>query len=280
MDFSSISIISSALNIFDKIKNYTLWICKNRYKFKKVPYFFKNYHKHVTIYSNGNGIIINSFDIVFNNINSKRLVRGINIDDGKISAKFRSLEEMKKVSLKDRFDKYGFWVYSDNNIINDIREEYWLDDEKEEEDKIAKLNEKELQWVFVFNKSKIDLHKPYHIVYIISIPGMFPIKDGKLDYSEINEDIFDKYSTSSIETRTPTENLEYTLSFYNDIALQTEPEVIFKKVGNNNKNVYKPINNEYNIIYSKYKCCIKSPQIGSKLKIRWRFKGGRKNEQS
>lgn len=274
MKLPSISTISGLLNIFDKLKNYSIWIFKNRHKFKKSLFFFKNYHKHVTIYENGNGIVINSFDIVFNDTNCKKLARGINIDDGKISAKFKPLKEMRKTLLEERFDKYGFWVYSEHNIIKDVKEEYWLDDDKEEEDKIAKNNPKELRWVFTFNKSKINLHKPYHVVYIISIPGMFPIKDGKLDNTEINKDVFDEYSISSIETRTPTENLIYTLSFYNNISLQTEPEVIFKKVGNTDKNVYRPITNEYNIIYNKYMCCIKSPQIGSKLKIRWKFKGG------
>lgn len=273
----NLSTINSALNIFDKVKNGALWLFKKRHQFKKSPYYFKNYHKHLTIYDNGNGIIINSFEIIFNSNDedAKKLVRGINISDGKTTATFESLEKMKNISLKERFDKYGFWVYSDNNIIKEVKEEYWLDNDHEQEDIKAKNDPKELRWVFKFNNSKIELHKPYHVVYIISLPGMFPIKDGKLDFSELNTDNFDEYSNSILEIRTPTEQLAYTVSFYNDIDLQIEPEAIFKKMGNN-KDSYPPISKEYNIIYKKYICYIKSPQLGSKIKIRWKFKGGQK----
>lgn len=273
LDLSSITALNNLLNILDKLKNYGLWIFKNKSKFKKSPYYFKKYHKHVTIYENGNGIIINSFDIVFNDFNSKRLERGINISDGKNSAGFESLKNMKNTPLNKRFDSYGFWVYSSDNIIQETKEEYWLDDDREQEDIFAKNNNKELRWVFKFNNSNIKLHKPYHVVYIISIPGMFPIKNGKLDFAEIDKNLFGEYSNSSIEIRTPTEQLEYTVSFYNGIELQIQPEAIFKPLGNK-KDSYKSITKEYNIIYNKYMCYIKSPQLGSKLKVRWKFKGG------
>lgn len=96
------------LSIFDKFKNYLIWLFKHRSKFKKSTYYFKNYHKHVTIYDDGNGIIINSFDAVFNNMDSTKIVRGINISDGKNSAEFPPLNHMKRVTLKGRFDNYGF----------------------------------------------------------------------------------------------------------------------------------------------------------------------------
>lgn len=271
MSLTTITLFSNLLNIFDKIRNYCIWLFKNKAKFKKVPFYFKNYHKHLTIYDNGNSIIINSFDIVFNNNNFKKMVRGININDGKLSAEFPPLNKMEKVSLKERFDNYGFWVYSDNNIIEETKEEYWLDDDKEQEDITAKNNKKELRWIFKFNASKIELHKPYHVIYVMSVPAMFPITDGNIDFSEIDKNFFDEYSNSSIEIRTPIEDLKYTVSFYNSINLQTEPEAIFKTIGNG-KDSYPSITKEYNIIYNKYICYIKKPQLGSKLKIRWKFK--------
>lgn len=270
MKFSDINIL---LNIFLNIKNLFIWIFKTKPKFKKSPYYFKDYHKHVTIYENGNGIVINSFDIVFNNKESKTINRGTNIADGKISAEFPALEEMKKIDIKDRFDKYGFWVYSDDNIIEEVKEQYWTDSDEEEEDIVAKKNNKELRWIFKLNMGKIKLHKPYHVIYVISIPGMYPVSNGEFDKSDIDLNNSDAYSPStSIEIRNPVDQCKYTVSFYQNIELKSEPQAIFKEIGSD-KNSYPSVTKEYNIIYNKYICYIKRPQLGSALKLRWKFKG-------
>lgn len=266
--------INTILNIFVKLKDGVVWLFKTKPKFKKSPYYFKNYHKHVTIYENGNGITINSFDIVFNNKEEQKINRGINIRDGKICAEFTDLETMKGVDIKNRFDKYGFWVYSDDNIIEESKEEYWLDKDKEQEDVVAKNDKKELRWVFKFNMGKIELYKPYHVVYVMSIPGMYPISNGEIDKSEININNSDTYSSSSsIKIKKPVEQLKYTVSFYKSIDLKSKPTAIFKEIGSINDS-YPSVTNEYNIIYDKYICYIKKPKLGSELKLRWKFKGG------
>lgn len=270
---SNIASLNNLFSIFEKIKNNLEWIFKNKSKFKKSSYYFKNYHKHVTIYDNGSGIIINSFDIIFNNGESKKIHRGINISDGKNRAEFPPLETMQNTKLEDRFDNYGFWVYSDDNIIEEVKEEYWLDDDKEQEDILAKNDKKELRWIFKLNASKIKLHKPYHVIYVMSIPDMYPIKNGNIDFSEIDKASFNEYSNSGVEIEAPIERLQYTVSFYNSIKLQTDPEALFSTMGSG-KNSNPSITKEYNIIYNKYISYIRSPQLGSKLRIRWKFTGG------
>ncbi|MCM1326742.1 MAG: hypothetical protein NC094_07025 [Bacteroidales bacterium] len=268
--------VDTLLNVFEKCRNLFLWVVKNKAKFKKEPYYFKDYHKHVTIYENGNGILINSFSIVFNRADDNEIRRGINISDGKISAKFPSFKKMQGESLENRFDKYGFWVYSDDNIIEESKEEYWVI-EGIQENITASKNDKELRWVLKFNPSKIELHKPYRVIYIISIPGMFPITKGKLDFSEIENSYFFGYSSSSIDIRTPIEEIYYTVSFYNSIDLQTEPEAtVHAMVGRDNSPL--KINKEYNIIYNKYICHVEKPQLGSKIIIKWKFIGGESND--
>ena len=273
-----LSEINSALNIFDKSKNGIRWLLENKKKFSKMPHYFKNYHKHVTVYKNGNGIIINSFDIVFNDYTTLFLERGINIGDGKKEANFSNLESMKKTPLKDRFDRCGFWVYSDNNIIESSEEKYWTGDKSGSEDKRAKDDPKELRWIFNFNRSKIKLNTPYHIVYILSIQGMFPINNGVIDMESINDPNSIDSSSSSIEIENAVENLTYTVSFENSIDLETEPSCTLTELTKVSKNTHPLIEKEYNIIYSKYICCMKKPQLGSKIKIKWRFKGGSKDE--
>lgn len=87
-------------------------------------------------------------------------------------------------------------MYSDNNIIEEVKKEYWLDDDKEQEDIGAKNDKKELRWIFKLNASKIELHKPYHVIYVMSIPGMQPISNGVIEDSEIDQTCFDGYSFS------------------------------------------------------------------------------------
>ena len=42
-----------------------------------------------------------------------------------------ALDEMKKAKIQDRFSKYGFWYYSDDNIISSVKENYWTDEDDE-----------------------------------------------------------------------------------------------------------------------------------------------------
>lgn len=269
-----LSSISNTLNIFDKTKNMMVWIFKNKKKFSKMSHYFKNYHKHVTIYENGNGIIINSFDIVFNDYKTEFLVRALNIEDGKKIAKFEKLEDMKKTKLSDRFDKYGFWMYSSDSIITTCEEKYWTSDGLTEDIK-ARNNTKELRWVFNFNRSKIKLNTPYHVVYILSVPNMYPIKNGLLDISSINDENSKNSSSTSIEIENAVEHLTYTVSFASGIKLDVEPNSTLTELKKVSKNTHPLLKSEYNIIYNKYTCSIDKPQLGSKLKIAWRFKGGK-----
>ncbi|MCM1499222.1 MAG: hypothetical protein NC124_12220, partial [Clostridium sp.] len=150
----------NSIKIFDGIVNICVSI-KNNFSLKKTSHYFKKYHKHLTIYDNGTGILINSFDIVFNKEIKEELKRAINISDGKKTAIFPSLEEMMKTDIKDRFTKYGFWVYSDDDIISSCKEKYWSDADNNQEDIRLKNDNKELRWIFRFNYSRIKENKPY-----------------------------------------------------------------------------------------------------------------------
>ena len=139
-------IVKNILNIIQ--------IIKNNFILKDTSHYFKNYHKHLTIYKDGTGILINSFEIVFNKKIKEEIKRAINISDGKKSAKFPDLSDMKKVDIHDRFDKYGFWVSSEDNIISSTKEKYWSDINDAYEDANLKNDDKELRWVFNFNYSR------------------------------------------------------------------------------------------------------------------------------
>lgn len=271
--------ISSTVNLFEKAFHGIFWLKRNGIP-KDSSHYFKNYHKHLTIYKDGTGIIINSFDIVFNKDVKEELKRAINISDGKNDAAFPPLKTMCNVDIGDRFDKYGFWVYSEDRIISSCKEKYWANTDDTIEDKKLQNDEKELRWVFHFNYSRIKTNKPYHVVYVLSIPGMFPISDGKLDYDSINDinlkDDESYGSSSSMEIRNKIDHFKYTVSFANGVELDMSPECDLLDV--NNKKIKQKLDLEYNIIYHKYTCNIKHPKLGAKIKINWRFKGGSNNE--
>lgn len=247
------------------------------FKRKKLTHYFENYHKHVTIYNDGTGVIINEFDIIFNKNEQTYLKRGIDISDGKKDACFPSLTEMQKTDVLDRFSKYGFWVYSEDNIISSVNEKYWSDTEEgiEPEDIVLKKDNKVLRWIFNFNYSKIKPNKKYKVVYVMSIPCMYPIENGKLCIDSINDkqllsDLGQGNSTS-MKISNPIRNFRYTISFENGILLEREPEC--KKLVRHEGNQPHPkLSYAYNVIYKKYTCCIKKPTIGSIIKINWQFK--------
>lgn len=262
-----------SIKIFDGILN-IFFSLKNNFNLKKTSHYFKNYHKHLTIYCDGTGVIINSFDIVFNKKIKEELKRALNIEDGKKTACFPSLKEMMSTDIKDRFTQYGFWLYSDDNIISSCKEKYWSDIDDNQEDVRLKNNNKELRWIFRFNYSRIKENKPYHVVYIMSIPDMFPITDGKLDIesaNDINLQINEENKiSSSMQIRNRINNFKYTVSFDSNVELISPPECEMYNI-NSKKNIQK-LDLEHNIIYNKYTCSIKNPKLGSNIKISWNFK--------
>lgn len=246
---------------------------------KRITHYFENYHKHVTIYEDGTGVVINEFDIVFNKKEKTYFKRGIDISDGKKSACFPDLKEMKKANIKDRFSDYGFWYYSEDNIISSVKEKYWTDsddDDLESEDIDLKNNDKILRWLFQFNYSRIDPNKKYKVVYVMSIPGMYPIKNGKIDIDAINDknllNNLEIGNSTSIRIKNPIKNFYYTISFENGILLEREPRCLLKIIREDENISHPKLEYSYNTIYQKYTCSITKPKIGSIIKINWQFK--------
>lgn len=245
---------------------------------QKITHYFENYHKHVTIYGDGTGIVINEFDMVFNKKEKTFLKRGIDISDGKKNAAFPSLDNMKITKISDRFSEYGFWFYSDDNIISSVKEKYWTDedDENDTENITLKNNNKILRWIFDLNYSRIYPNKKYKVIYVMSIPGMYPIKNGKLDIASINDEQLlnnlESGSSTSIRITNPIRNFHYTISFESDILLEREPQCLLKHINQQENITHPKLKHEYNTIYNKYTCNITKPKIGSIIKINWQFK--------
>lgn len=243
---------------------------ENTDKYEKADYYFEDYCKHLTVYKNGNGIIINSFTIVINNIDSvTSFKRGLDINDARASANFPKLKIMKKTELKDRFCKFGFWCkcLNNNKLISSIEEKYWTESEENNDD-ISRADPKYLKWILRMNPSSIEIGKKYKIVYVLSIPGMFPVENGI--FNDVIANIKGTHGayTTKFRVKHPMKKFEYVVSFENGFKLFEDPTGKFEKHDSENNLHFV---NESNIIYDKYVFYVNEPDINSAIKVKWKF---------
>ncbi len=90
-------------------------------------YYFSEYEKNITVYQNGNGIVIHKFKVVANDVRKlEKIRRKLNVEDGVKTLKFPTLDTMLHTNKASRFQEFGFWYKSDDNIISDVKEFYWV----------------------------------------------------------------------------------------------------------------------------------------------------------
>lgn len=276
---SCIGIILALLFIFvSKANRDKKRIC-NKKESKKKPddstevkdYYFSNYEKEITVYKNGNGIIIHKFTVVANDINAlQQIRRKLNIEDGVKTSKFPSLEEMTKTAKSNRFTDYGFWYKAEDDLISDVKEYYW-DNKTKKENKKLKKNPQEIRWVFNINKSKLVEKKSYKICYAISVPGLAALRDGKLD-KELLHDKTEEYSFSNMQIDHKIMKLRCIISFEEGIVLDAKPEckcVIDKQDGSKELDITGT--EHYDIFYRKYIFDIDYPEFGSDISVNWKY---------
>ena len=244
---------------------------QNEIDYTKLEYYFESYHKHLTVYKNGNGILINSFTVVINDINAiSEFKREIDISDAKRVTNFPQMNKMKNEKISNRFTNFGVWFNCLNNkdLIKSVKEYYWLENSKEI-DTVAQSNPKILKWIMEMNPSSIEVGKPYNIVYVMSIPGMFPIDNGLFSDSIANTKCTNGNFKSQFGVKHAIKNFKYTVSFENGLILKNKPSGNIS-INTEKRNLH--FDNENNIIYDKYIFNTTNPKIGSVVNIEWNFK--------
>lgn len=247
--------------------------------FNNQGYCFKKYKKHITVYKNGNGIVINTFVIkVLNPSKIDFIYRKMNIEDGKNTSNFPKLNEMKSTNIDDRFDEFGFWFISDDQIITKAKEYYWSDEDFNKTDIRSQNNSKEIKWKFIINDGKIKKGKEYTITYVMSIPGMFPIENGFYIKDLHSDEYVDYIFSSAMKVEHAIKNLQYVVSFENGINLDEAPRCVICSKQKNSNIKKKSIHGieENNFIFRKYTYNIKKPKFQSKIKINWGIEEKRK----
>lgn len=259
--------IDAATNLFEKTKRF--YNHKDKFEKQCEDYYFEEFNKKIFIKKNGDGIIVSSFILkVIDPSKISYLVRTLDISDAKFSTKFPAFNLMETCSVDNVFQDYGFWVLSDNNIVTDVEEFY-------EEFNIMKKNDNK----FISIKLNLDSAslirgKSYKFAYAFSVPGLFPIKNGRFDDDEADRAQYETFN-SYVSTKDIGHHLRFSAYFENGIDFKEKPvglAVRHKAKGKKIKETKYPCQYKNNIFYEKYCFEVDSPQEYEYIRLKWNLK--------
>lgn len=230
-------------------------------------YYFEEVNKKVFIKSNGDGIVVCSCDLyVIRPEKVEHFVRTFDISDARKDTKFPKFKSIK-INKNRFFNDCVIWYKSDKDIISSI-EEYKKDFSAEE---IRKVSDGKLIGIrFLVDKNKLESKCKYRIIYGYSIPGLFPILNGKHDKSECSSKDY-KYTTS-MAVKHMAKKLRLSVYFEHGICIKEAPAGNAIKVTDNQTTPSSKCEVRDNILYTKYLYEIKHPEKYNAIQINWKLK--------
>ena len=234
-------------------------------------YYYDEYNKKVFIRKNGDGVIVSSCILkVIDPIKTDHLIRTLDIGDAKEDSRFEKFEIMRAKSLENVFSEYGFWYKSDNDIITDVEEYY------EDEDTRRRDDGKFISIKMLLDTTKLEKGNTYKIMYAFSVPGLFPILDGRFDYAGQDRSNYPDFR-SYISTSHIGHHLRFAVYFEEGIELKEKPSgnaKLSSAVKRNKKNSVKTHNCIFkdNVFYKKYYFEIENPQEYTDIYMKWNIK--------
>ncbi len=254
-----ISTIADALSILNFLKPLSKRITK--WKFKKCNYYYNNFNKKTYVDSDGNGVIVVSYElVVLNPLKTNAVYIDLNISDSQDECKLPPFSEMQEKDLKP-FKDYKFSVYSRENIIQEVKESY--ENMSTTEFKIRKKSKKHLGIKICLLQHTLKKNGVYHISYMFSIPKMFTIENGYLGGTT---DIIPLSSNSSFDTRFNNLKCSLYLSTLIHLDGNIEPDLVDTN-NNHSKNI--PIKQDQSMLYNKYMVEIKKIYKYSSFGFTW-----------
>lgn len=257
--------ITKVANIFR-----TVSVLKDTSFKSNLDYIVLNATKEVTVYCNGHGVITYTYDFyVINPENFTYFDRKLNIEDACRDSKFPSLKNMLNCDKKDRFHDYGFWYSCTNDCVHNIKEFYWSDNNHSKENPTSKNNTKELRWRFNMDTSKMKKGGVYRLTYAISVPGIFPITNGKYDSSI--DIINTNQMSSSFKMEHYMRSIKYIVSFENGIEFETTPQGEFSIDSHSNRDENTNVKSQLiqNVFYNKYEFVTNKHKQSGDICIKW-----------
>ena len=236
---------------------------------RSLPYYYIEYTKHITIFSNGNGIIHYSFIIKFNDkTKTDKIYRSLDLRDAANNISIPKLSEALNCKIKDRFKKFGFWYESENDFISRAVQFNWSDNDKEKEDN-SLINEKQLRWYFLIDPTKIENNQKYKFNYVFSIPNMYPILNGYIDRTRLPYQNYNFSTSCFIKSRI--DKIKYIISFDKDIHLLL-PIKCYDIECDQNIKTQLNIHKENNCIYQRFVSECKKMKCNKNVEYLWNIK--------
>lgn len=244
---------------------------------KGQAFYFKKYHKDVVVDKDGNGLISNCFILhIIDPKNVKYISREITIFDSKTNTEFPSLKAMLKNNRNGDLANYGFWYSSEQDILQSVDEKCPEDVETTSES-LQVNSRKRLCFTFSIDSTKLKKGADYKAIYVCSIPGLFPIVNGKFGGIDVPYSKYGKY-TSSIKITHLIKKLVFTIRFMNGIKLHSAPQCssVFRKDGKTKKKKAVLCEHTDWILQKKYVSTIRNPKFSNTVKIEWEIAKSRK----
>lgn len=263
---SLIKLIKSIINFIKEHKS------KKRKKQIAESYYYEETHKNVYIKSNGNGVIVCSVKLHVSKIDdSFKLTRTFDISDAKASTVFPHFESMLQNGNSNPFNEFGLWYCSDSNIVTNL-EEYYNDEDKKTKNK---LENKFLSFNIILNQSALEKDKDYNIMFALSIPGMYPIKNGRFDGTIQEKKNYGNFESSLHIYNT--RKLIFNIYMEQNMVFNTKP-VPYVKNKTTGKYENYPCKYENNMIYEKISCTLDDPKEYDKICMNWDLKNQKPKE--
>ncbi len=269
MELSTLVQIITLLEKFGKFGKFLSKFLKKR-AVKKAqnnqPYFFDEYNKKVFVKNNGDGVIVASLILHVNDPEkTTHLIRTIDFSDAKKGVVLPQFEELLQTEGKEFFKDFGLWCEADNRIVTDIVEEYDPIDAKHKNDN------RFLSFKIQLNDAALEKGKSYRITYAISIPGMYPIENGRFSGTVKEHEDYGKFRTSVSTYQTFT-ILTYSVYMEKGIVFSCKPKAFYR--GKATKGEPYPNNCEYrnNMFYEKFNFTLENPQEYDIIYMEWDLK--------
>jgi hypothetical protein len=229
-----------------------------RYRAGRLPYYIADYNRTVTVYKDGHGVITNALKIkVLDWQKFKSLERYCDIGEScRRDVKFPPFEDMLARSKSARFDDFGFWYQSTADIIR-------LDD-------AANSGDYKIGWTFRVDPTKISLIKKdtIYLTYAISVPGLFPVRDG---YFDVELARTAKPFSSELCVENPINRLTYLISFDKEVHVHNhvvDATVAVPPFMTDNPDST-PLECEDDLFYYRYFFKMQYPKLNAAFKMTW-----------
>jgi hypothetical protein len=217
-------------------------------------YKYIGLRKHITVYNNGHGIILQDIELKINNPD-KPLEKILDISDAPSKCEFPSLQEMRNTPVEERFNKFGFWFSSNpKDVVTDVIEV----------ERRSNSKRKVLQFIFDKDAAKKLGRKPLKILYGFSIPSLHPLTDGKYDANLGGTNPI----MSEFEVKYPLDYMHYVIGLENGVKVNSKEAIHFKR-GEENPGTDIAIQDKDDLFYSKFFTKIEKPRLGSLISTRF-----------